>query len=112
MREFGEEGGVRVRSTQTRRRKKNQRSGLYMVVVVIMLMLGTLSMKMFTLDANCQKLADKKIELETRKENLLEEKDEIQKKAEYMKTTKYIEDIAREKLGLVYKDEIIFKASK
>ena len=28
-----------------------------------------------------------------------------------MKTKKYVEDVAKDKLGLVYPDEIIFKAS-
>ena len=30
----------------------------------------------------------------------------------YMQTTRYIEEMAREKLGLVYKDEIIFRPSE
>lgn len=29
----------------------------------------------------------------------------------YTKTKKYVEDVAKEKLGLVYEDEILFKAS-
>ncbi len=33
----------------------------------------------------------------------------IEEKAAYMKTNAYIEDLAREKLGLVHEDEIIFK---
>ena len=35
---------------------------------------------------------------------------EIEKLEEYVGTDEYIEDMAREKLGLVYEDEIIFKA--
>lgn len=33
----------------------------------------------------------------------------IEEKAEYLKSDAYIEDLAREKLGLIYKNEIIFK---
>ena len=33
----------------------------------------------------------------------------IEEQAEYQKTDAYIEDLAREKLGLVHEDEIIFK---
>lgn len=47
--------------------------------------------------------------LETRKQEELERKDEIADYKAYTKTKKYIEDMAREKLGLVYKDEIIFE---
>ena len=38
-------------------------------------------------------------------------KKEIKEKSEYMKTDQYIEDTAREKFGLVYGNEIIFKAA-
>ncbi len=95
---------------RTNRRRKRRRSSLYMIVAVIVLMLGALSVKRITLDANCQKLETQKQELEAKKESLLQEKEEIEKQAEYMQTPKYIEDVAREKLGLVYKNEVIFKA--
>ena len=96
--------------SNAKKRRRRKRSGLYMIVVVIMLMLGALSVKKITLDANCQKLVTQKEELEAKKESLLEDKKAIQKQAEYMQTPKYIEDVAREKFGLVYKNEVIFKA--
>ena len=37
--------------------------------------------------------------------------DEIKKLEEYKNTTEYVEEVAKDKLGLVYKDEIIFKPS-
>ena len=37
--------------------------------------------------------------------------DEIKKLEEYKNTKEYVEEIAKDKLGLVYKDEIIFKPS-
>lgn len=49
------------------------------------------------------------------KQEIADEKDkskDIQEKKAYMQTKKYIEDMAREKLGLVYKDEIIFKSEE
>lgn len=36
---------------------------------------------------------------------------EIENLETYTKTKKYVEDVAKEKLGLVYEDEILFKAS-
>lgn len=36
---------------------------------------------------------------------------EIEDLETYTKTKKYVEDVAKEKLGLVYEDEILFKAS-
>lgn len=37
---------------------------------------------------------------------------EINKLKDYVNSTEFIEKMAREKLGLVYDDEIIFKAEK
>lgn len=37
---------------------------------------------------------------------------EIQDLEAYTQTKKYVEDVAKDKLGLVYEDEIIFKASE
>ena len=38
-----------------------------------------------------------------------EDAKEIEKKKAYVQTQKFIEEMAREKLGLVYEDEIIFE---
>ena len=56
--------------------------------------------------ATCQKQElQQKIDSETART------DEIKKLEEYKNTTEYVEGIAKDKLGLVYKDEIIFKPS-
>lgn len=36
--------------------------------------------------------------------------EEIEELEAYTKTKKYVEDVAKEKLGLVYEDEVIFKS--
>ena len=37
---------------------------------------------------------------------------ELEAKKEYMNSKEYIEDVARNKLGLIYPDEIVFKAEE
>lgn len=37
---------------------------------------------------------------------------QIEERRKYMQTKQYIEDVAREKVGLVYPDEIMFKSNK
>lgn len=37
---------------------------------------------------------------------------EIEELAKYVQTKKYVEEVAKERLGLVYKDEILFKATE
>ena len=36
--------------------------------------------------------------------------EELEEYSKYVQTKKYAEEVAKEKLGLVYEDEIIFKA--
>ncbi len=59
------------------------------------------------------------LELEEKKQQLAQEYEQTQQelyrlenKSEYMNTNDYIEDTAREKLGLAYEDEIIIETNK
>lgn len=72
--------------------------------------MGTLAVHGYTLRANCQKLATEQSNLKEKKKSLEQEQEDIKEQAEYRKTDQYIEDVAREKFGLVYDNEIIFKA--
>ena len=58
---------------------------------------------------NCKRLAAEQTQLEAKKKSLQKEQQDIKDKSAYMKTDKYIEEVAREKFGLVYENEIIFK---
>lgn len=92
------------------RRKK--RTSLYLVMLLIGIFLSTLVVQGVSLRAECKKLALQQTELQQKKKELKREKKNIKEKKEYMKTDKYIEDLAREKFGLVYNNEIIFKAAE
>ncbi len=52
------------------------------------------------------------IELLERLQEEKERSDYLTERRAYMQTTRYIEEMAREKLGLVYKDEIIFRPNE
>ncbi len=90
-------------------RKRKQRTSLYIVVLVVGIVLSFLAVEGYYLRADCQKKMSEKAQLQAKKERLLEEREQIKKDAAYMQTDEYIEDVAREKFGLVYEDEIIFK---
>ena len=64
-------------------------------------------------------LKDKRDTYKQREENLkkqiekeVERSSELEEYEKYVQTRKYIEEIAKEKLGLVYDDEIILKPQK
>lgn len=90
--------------------KRINRTGLYLVMTVVLLFCGTLALHSFSLKANCRELEGKKQELEAKKAELNKEKEFIKEQQAYRKTDEYVEYLAREKFGLVYDDEIIFKA--
>jgi len=87
-----------------RRRKRRNRTGIYLVMLVAALFVGTLAVHGYSLRANCQKLATEQQNLKDKKKSLKKEQ------KEYRKTDQYVEDVAREKFGLVYDNEIVFKA--
>lgn len=93
-----------------RRRRKRNRTGLYLVMTVVLLFCGTLAIHGISLKSDCQTLEKKEKELEAKKVDLEKEKESIQEKQAYMQTDEYVEYIARQKFGLVYDNEIIFKA--
>lgn len=53
---------------------------------------------------------DRAAELKDKKKSLKKEQEQIKEQKEYRKTDQYVEDVAREKFGLVYDNEIVFKA--
>ena len=71
------------------RRRRRNRTGLYLVMTVVLLFCGTLGIHGIALKSNCLTLEEKQA---------------------YMQTDEYVEYIARQKFGLVYDNEIIFKA--
>lgn len=91
-----------------RRRHKN-RTGIGIIAFVVLMLFAIVSYRRIGLE---EERAKAQIEIARLDEQIQEQKDravDIENLSKYVKTKQYIEDIAREKLGLVYKDEIIFK---
>lgn len=103
--------------SRTRNRKKQREIrikrmevlGVSLVVLGLFAasMIGSfrLKEKLHSLEQEEQVLLDKIEEQELRAK-------EIEEYEAYTKTKKYVEDVAKEKLGLSYENEIIFKASE
>lgn len=91
-------------------RKKNQnRFSMGLVILVILILLVVVSY-------NGQQLKEKREEYAEKEAELLEEIEaeenralEIEEYGKYTQTKKYVEEVAKEKLGLVKENEIIFK---
>lgn len=95
-----------------RRKRRARRTGLMLIAVMVLIISGIVTYKRQGLDKIDSKAEARVEEL---KEDIADEKEEAEKIQElkaYVQTKKYIEEVAREKLGLVYEDEIIFKSDR
>ena len=93
------------RRRQCRRSQDHKRSVLAISLLTVMV-----SANSMTLKAKNREYQAQETEL---KEQIQAEKDrskEIKELDKYVGTDKYVEDVAKEKLGLVHNNEIIFKA--
>ena len=88
---------------------KRKKTGLILVAIAVMILCGVIAYGRASLleKKNAKQMIYlellEKYQTETERTGLLEER------RAYMQTVRYIEEMAREKLGLVYKDEIIFR---
>ena len=62
------------------------------------------------MDNKSKEYSAKRAALEEQIEVQKERTERLNEKKEYTKTKEYIEDVAKNKLGLIYPDEIIFRA--
>ena len=91
-----------------RKRQQNKFSMLLVTMVLVMIMI--------VVSISGRKLREKidaVSETQTRYERLLQEeekrKQDIEEFGKYTQTKKYVEEVAQDKLGLVYEGDIIFK---
>ncbi|BDF32056.1 hypothetical protein CE91St62_01300 [Lachnospiraceae bacterium] len=104
--------GIKQKSRRRRQKKRVQRHKRSVLAIssVILLLLVTVSVNGITLRAKEKSYVAQETEL---KKQIKEEKSrasKIDELEDYVGTDEYVEDVAREKLGLVHEGEIIFKA--
>ena len=93
------------------RKKKSNRFGMVLVFLLVTMFCSVIVIKGIGLQ-NKRDEYNKRIEaLEHQIEDQKERTKELEEYEKYTKTDKYVEEIAKEKLGLVYEDQIIFKSS-
>ncbi len=93
-----------------RRPSKSNRRGMVAIAAVVMVLLIGLLAQSQKLSAQNEQYAMRKAELEQQIKDEEMRAGEIENLKDYVNSTEYIEKIARDKLGLVYEDEILFKA--
>ncbi|BCZ27423.1 hypothetical protein Lac2_20530 [Claveliimonas bilis] len=98
------------RVRQQRKRVQQHKRSMLGISAVIMLLVMVVSVSSISLQARNKEYIAQEKELEA---SIREEKDraeEISELEDYVGTDEYIEQTAKDKLGLVHENEIIFKA--
>ncbi|BCJ92642.1 hypothetical protein acsn021_02110 [Anaerocolumna cellulosilytica] len=93
-----------------RKKKKSRRTGLGLIAIMVILVCGIVTYKRQELDHVNAKTATRVEELKKEIEVQKERAEDIVEFKAYVQTYKFIEEMAREKFNLVYKDEIILIA--
>ena len=91
------------------RKKRQNRLGMFLVLMVVLMLLVVVSVKSVELR---QKLEAYQTEEKALQEQIDAENartQEIEEYRKYTQTKKYVEEVAKEKLGLVNEGEVIYK---
>ncbi len=92
-----------------KRRRVQNRAGIVWASIVVLILVTVVSIKSISLLQKANELQAHEETLEEQIEYENARSEEIADFERYTQTRKYIEDTAKEKLGLVYPGEIIFK---
>lgn len=93
-------------------RRYRKRTGLGFIVLMVLCICGIVTYKRIELNRDVAKAQVKIEKLETERINEEKRTVEIKNEEAYRQTIKYIIDVARTKLGLVFKDEILFEKTE
>lgn len=93
----------------TRKKKGNRKNGLKIIAVAVLVLFAVITYSGTLLQEEKRSLEIREKELLTQLQTEQERSEELEEQRAYMQTVRYIEEIARKVLGLVYPDETILR---
>lgn len=91
------------------RKRHQNRFSMFLVSVVVLMILIAVSVRSMELQKKLDTYTARQEQLEKQIEAEEQRTKEIEEYRKYTQTKKYAEEVAKDKLGLVYEDEILFK---
>lgn len=85
---------------------------MFLVSIAVVMLLVVVTFSGFKLQKKLEVYQQKELALQEQIEAEEERAKKIEEYEKYTQTKKYIEEVARDKLGLVYEGEILFKDEK
>lgn len=92
-----------------RGRRRQNKLGMFLVSVVVLMMLLVVSINSIELKQKQAEYAERQQQLQAEIDAEHDRTEEIEEFKKYTQTKAYVEEVAKEKLGLVHEGEIIFK---
>lgn len=105
----GYKGNERMTKGERHSAQKQNRSGMVLIIVVVLILMAVLLSRCVALEHRNEAFAD---EISQLNEQITEEEgrtEKIKAYKNYTNTDSYVEKTAREKFGLVYPDEVIYR---
>lgn len=94
------------------KRRRKSGTGIGIIAFVVFTFCGIIAYSKVDLIKRQEQLESKKKILDSQIQEEDEREIEYENLKAYVQTKKYVEEVAREKLGLVYEDEILFKKNE
>lgn len=95
-----------------RRGRRSNRLGMFCITAVVALLLVTLSVRSYSLAEKNKAYAQEEERLNRELADEEKRSEEIEEFEDYVQTDEYVEKAARDKLGMVYPDEILIRPEK
>lgn len=99
---------ARKRKVAYRKRQQNKFS-MFLVGLVVLMIMVVVAIDSMELQRKIDEQTAKETELLAQKESEEVRAAEIEEYRKYTQTKRYVEEVAKDKLGLVYEGEILFK---
>ena len=94
------------------RKKRQNGFSVALVVMVLVMLMIVITFGRINLQKKQEVYAQKEQQLQEQIDAETERSQEIEEYRKYTQTQKYVEEVAKEKLGLVNENEIIFKSEE
>ena len=91
------------------RKKRQNRLGMFLVTIVVLMLLVVVSINSVGLRQKKESYLEREQALQEQIDAEEERSEQIEEYRKYTQSKKYVEEVAKEKLGLVNEGEIIYK---
>ena len=98
-----------IKRTVVFRKKRQNRLGMFLVTIVVLMLLVVVSINSVGLRQKKESYLEREQALQEQIDAEEERSEQIEEYRKYTQTKKYVEEVAKEKLGLVNEGEIIYK---